>query len=105
MKLKGYFLILPVVLFLLGCASTKPDINNSDGNSEIRVFEVYGMNCPGCHGGVEKLVNKVPGILSSKADWEKEKIEVVVKPGIGLTDEAIIEAVKKANFTPGKRIE
>lgn len=105
MKLKGYFLVLPAILFLIGCASTKQEINNSTGNYEIRVFEVYGMDCPGCHDGVEKLLNKVPGVQGSEADWEKAEIEVAVKHGTDLNDEAIFKAIKKANFTPGNRIK
>lgn len=104
-KFKEYFIILPAILFLIGCASTKQIRSDSGGDYEIRIYEAYGMDCPGCHDGVEKLLNKVPGVKNSEADWEKAEIEVLVNHGSDLTDEVIFEAVKKANFTPGKRIK
>ena len=63
------------------------------------------MDCPGCHGGVEKLVNKIEGIEASEADWEKKTLVVAVKKDAEVSDEKIEEAVREANFTPGERIE
>ena len=105
MKLRLTYLFLLAVIFILGCASTKQTMDGTIANSEIRVYEVFGMDCPGCHDGVENLVNKVRGVKGSEANWEKAKIEVAVQPDSNLTDEAIYEAIKKANFTPGKRME
>ena len=105
MRFRRYLIVVPAILFLIGCASINQLQNDSVEKYEIRVYEVYGMDCPGCHDGVENLVNKVPGVHNSEADWENAKLEVAVKPGSDLPDEAIFDAVKKANFTPGKRIE
>ena len=77
------FLILP---FLLGyggaCAPTSQDANvGTAEGSETRVYEVFGMDCPGCHGGLEKLVKKLPAIEQAEANWEKKQLVVSVRPG------------------------
>lgn len=72
--------------------------------SEIRVYEVFGMDCPGCHGGLEKLVKKIPAIQQAEGNWEKKQLLVVIRPGAELKDEDIHDAVRRSNFTPGKRI-
>ena len=72
--------------------------------TELR-YEVFGMDCPGCHGGVEKLVKKIPGVVGAQADYRTKEMRVEVEAGAGVTDEEVFEAVRKANFTPGKRLE
>jgi cation transport ATPase len=74
-------------------------------DSEIRVYEVFGMDCPGCHGGLEKLVKKIPAIQQAEANWQKKQLMVSVRPGAELSDEDIYDAIRRANFTAGKRIE
>lgn len=68
-----------------------------------RVYEVFGMDCPGCHGGIEKLVKRIPAVEKAEANWEKKQLVVTVKPGYKLDDQDVIKAIKEANFTPGKR--
>ncbi len=107
MKSSAIELILVTTLFvLLGCAASRPDIAElaSEG-VEIRTYQVFGMDCPGCHGGLEKLVNKIPEVISSKANWEKQELQVALNPGVNLDDDAVLEAIKLANFTPGKRLK
>jgi cation transport ATPase len=74
-------------------------------DSETRVYEVFGMNCPGCHGGLEKLVNKIPAIQQAEANWQKKQLVVTIRPGTELNDEDIYDAIRRANFTLGKRIK
>ena len=105
-----FALVFPgVVLALLmglGCAAPESQSIQVDASThETRVYEVYGMNCPACHGGVEKLVKKIPGVLTARADWTKKRIEVTVDRQVDVTDEAIGDAVKRANFTPGKQLQ
>ena len=62
MKVMMIGLIPTVILIqLLGCATTGSDFADliAEG-SEIMIYEVFGMDCPGCHGGLENLVNKIP---------------------------------------------
>ena len=71
--------------------------------SGIRIYDVFGMNCPGCHGAVEKLVKKIPAVEEAEANWKEQRLTVTVRPGSELNDEDIYDAVRRANFTPGKR--
>ena len=66
-------------------------------------YQVYGMNCPGCHRALEKQINKIPGVKSSKADWVKQEIKIFSDTII--SEEDIFKRIKKANFTPGEKIE
>lgn len=95
--------LLPV-LVAVGCGGGKNVSLQPEEGTEIRIYEVFGMDCPGCHGGLEKLVNKVPGVLESQANWKKQQLAVRVEEGSQLTDDEIFEAVRKANFTPGERL-
>lgn len=90
----------------IGCASTNSGMTESlDQGAETRVYEVFGMDCPGCHGGLEKLVKKIPAVLQAEANWKKKQLVVAVRPGAELNDEDIYDAIKRANFTPGKLIK
>ena len=77
----------------------------SNEEFEIRIYEVFGMDWPACQGGLVKLVKKIPAVLDAKAYWEEKKLTVTVKPGAQLNDEDIYDAVRRANFTPSKRIQ
>ncbi len=103
--------ILSLIFTLLlaccvGCATNIQDTTSTvtDG-SEVRVYEVFGMDCPGCQGGVEKLVKKIPAVQDAKADWQKKEIVVIVRPESTLDDKDVFDAIRRANFTPGKRIK
>ena len=73
--------------------------------SETRVYEVFGMDCPGCHGGLEKLVKKIPAVAQAQANWVQKRLTIAVKQEITLDDEDIYDAIRRANFTVGKRIK
>lgn len=91
-------------LFLCGCGpETKIDTSESDQITKTYVYEVFGMDCPGCHGGLEKLVRKIPAVLDAKADWVNKKLTVTVRQGAELNDEDIFDAIRRGNFTPGKK--
>lgn len=104
-------MVIPTVLFILmsmvtGCTNKQaktPEI--SDDEREIRIYEVLGMDCPGCHGGVEKLVLKIPAVLSAQANWKDQRLVVTVKRGSALNDDLVYDAIRRANFTAGRRIQ
>ena len=104
------YLFFPLILFVLlscgtGCNSADQDLAiESIKESETIAYEVFGMDCPGCHGGLEKLVKKIPAIHGAKANWVKKQLVVAVKPEAKLSDDDIYDAIKRANFTAGKRI-
>jgi len=68
------------------------------------VFQIFGMDCPGCHGGVEKLLKRINGIKSAKANYLKQEVYLVLEPDSILDEKAVQEAIEAANFTLGKRI-
>jgi copper chaperone CopZ len=90
---------------LFGCGSGRKNLDElaHDGN-ELRVYEVFGMDCPGCHGGLENLIDKIPGVIASQANWKKQELQVVIESDSAVTDQLINDAIRKANFTPGKRL-
>ena len=71
----------------------------------IHEYEVFGMDCPGCHKGLEKLIKKIPSVQEAEANWKKKRLIITIRPGEALNDEDIHDAVKRANFTVGKRIK
>ncbi|MBW8035189.1 MAG: hypothetical protein FVQ79_06040 [Planctomycetes bacterium] len=101
------FLLLILMLFCgIGCNdSNKVQTVESVEESETRVYEVFGMNCPGCHGGLEKLVKKIPAVEGAKANWLQKQLVVTVRPEFKLNDEDIYDAIRRANFTPGNPIK
>jgi copper chaperone CopZ len=106
MKQLSFLSCFALMLWVQGCSQpqqTESTVSIQDSNA--RVYEVFGMDCPGCHGGLEKLVKKIPAVKEAQANWQKQQLIVVVQPDAELDDEAIYDAVKRANFTPGKRIQ
>jgi len=105
--LKKYImLVIPIItFFLISCSSTK-EINESIyENTEIKVYEVFGMDCPGCHGGLEKLLNQHEAIAGSKADWVNQRVTIYIKLDSEISEKDIFELIERANFTPGKLIK
>ena len=104
-----FLLLFSITVFSIltvGCASKKQvSISELEGKFDKRIYEVFGMDCPGCHGGVEKLVIKISGVQHAEANWEKNQLVIFVQPENQLSDEDIYEAIKNANFTPGKRLK
>ena len=90
----------------IGCGSSRRSFDDLlvEG-TELRVYEIFGMDCPGCHGGLENLIIDIPGVVASEANWEKQQIKIIISSKTDVTDEAIEKAVKQANFTLGKRIK
>lgn len=78
---------------------------SSRENPLVCEYEVFGMDCPGCHQGLEKLVKKIPSVEEAEANWKKKRMTVTIRPGEECNDEDIYDAVKRANFTVGKRIK
>jgi copper chaperone CopZ len=100
-------LVLLTLLFCgLGCNSAeKKLVTEPIVEAGTRVYEVFGMNCPGCHGGLEKLVKKISSVQEAKANWQKKQLVVTTRPEAELKDEDIYDAIRRANFTPGKRLK
>ena len=106
MKQLFFCFCFALILCVPGCSQFgQNDAQVSIQDSGARVYEVFGMDCPGCHGGLEKLVKRVPGVKEAQANWQKQQLVVIAQPNAELDDEAIYDAIKRANFTPGERIQ
>ena len=104
------FLFVLLVVFSVAGSSCATSGGNIDSQltlegSETRVYEVFGMDCPGCHGGLEDLVGNIPAIQQVKANWRTKQLVVTVRPGERLKDEDVYDAIQRANLTVGKRLE
>jgi copper chaperone CopZ len=62
-------------------------------------FTVYGMDCPGCEGSLEKQVNKIGSVKYCKADWVEQELKIVLRQDSALRIPELEKRVKKANFT------
>lgn len=77
--------------------SVKTEIDST--TDDTLKFTVYGMDCPGCEGGLEKQVNKIPSVEYTKANWVDQELIVVMKQDSVLNEAELKKRVKKANFT------
>lgn len=97
---------LAILVVGYGCGGSSKKLTIAEeAGTEIRVYEVFGMDCPGCHGGLENLVNKLPGVITSQANWKDQRLTIKLVLGAQLSEEEISVAIKQANFTPGKRLK
>ena len=98
-------IIIFIVIFGVACSSTNNTVReDTSANYETRIYEVFGMDCPGCESGLGNLIDKIEAVHSSTASWKDKRLIVKVKSGETLNDEDIFQAIKDANFTAGKRI-
>lgn len=96
------FVVLMLTTSLHAQNKVKKDSSKSSTQSvkkDTLVFTVYGMDCPGCEGGLEKQVDKIPGIRFSKANWARQELKIVLHKDSVLKKEAFEKRVKKANLT------
>lgn len=97
-----------IVVLAAGCASNATSTAQKAQQqtaAEERVYEVFGMDCPACHGGLTKLVNSIDGVAASKANWEEKVLIVHIASEATVSDEQIVDAIERANFTAGKRLK
>ena len=101
------FIILLIGLasffFISGCATAPEDSNSTVASGNTITYEVFGMDCPGCHGGLEKNLLKVPGVTEAAANWKEQRVTLLVDNADAVSEAAINQAVEESNFTLGKR--
>lgn len=78
---------------------------DSTMQEKVVCYEVFGMDCPGCQSALEKQVKKIDGVAGAKASFKEKQVVIELKPGAKISDEEIEKRIKKANFTPGKKIK
>lgn len=84
-----------------------PVLNSEKDTTQTNLvcYEVFGIDCPGCQSALEKQVKKIDGVADAKASFKEKQVIVELKPGAEVSGEEIEKRIKKANFTPGKKIE
>ena len=92
-----------IMICVSECATQRA--SSPDKNIQTVTYEVFGMDCPGCHGGLEKNLCKIPGVVKATANWKMKRVTISVKAGETVTDADIEDAIKKSNFTMGKRMD
>jgi len=75
----------------------------ADRKTDTLEFTVYGMDCPGCEGGLEKQVNKIESVETSEANWRKQQLKVIPEKGAAVDIKALEKRIKKANLTLDKK--
>ena len=89
---------------LSGCTTTNQAVV-PDGTTRQATYAIYGMDCPGCHGGVEKNLRKIPGVVDASANWKNKTITLALTADHPIDHAAIEKAVRDSNFTLGERVE
>ena len=98
-------LIAITCLALLAGCSSAPEPQTDPQVGELIEFEVFGMDCPGCHGGLEKLAMQIPGVSTAKASWNDQKLVLGIEEGAEVTENEVHDAIKRANVTAGERLK
>jgi len=101
-------LLLTIIFFYLsGCSHSSGTVIPEEwsGQGNIHIYKVYGMDCPGCHGGVEKQLVDLDGVQAAHADWSRKQVAILLLTDREVAEDEIRAAIERANFTPGERIQ
>lgn len=118
MMMNKYILLFAIIIINISTlyGQSEIDYNGQYIRNESRItpvdsvvrdtvaYKVFGMDCPGCHGALEKQINKLTAVDYSVADWLNQEVMIVVKKDSVLKEKELFEKIKKANFTPGEEI-
>jgi len=112
MKHKAFQFVITLFLTVFSATAIagndyENDQDNKDSIQQNKVirYEVFGMDCPGCQSALEKQVKKIDGVADAKASFKEKQVVIKMKPGAKVSEEEIEKRIKKANFTPGKKIK
>ena len=102
--MRSTLIAITSLALLAGCSSA-PEPNSDPQVGVLIEYEVFGMDCPGCHGGLENLAMQIPGVHTAKASWEDKKLVLGVEEGAEVNDNQVLDAINRANFTAGERLK
>lgn len=100
-----FFVFIVSIGGMSGCVTDETGSAVAETGSETMTYEVLGMDCPGCHGGLEKNLEKVSGVEYAQANWKTQRVVVGVEPGAQVAEAEIVKAVENSNLTIGERLE
>lgn len=69
----------------------------ADASHETAVFQVKGMTCSGCEGGVRMAVKKLDGVVKVEASYKEGTARVVYDPR-KVKPEEIRKAIEKLGY-------
>lgn len=96
--------VLGMSALLAGCSTPPAETEPQELSSYAVTYEVYGMDCPGCHGGLEKNLKKIPSVLDATANWKQKRVTLSLEEAAAVPEDLIAQAVEDSNFTLGKQI-
>jgi len=67
------------------------------GEPAVAVLDVSGMTCSLCPISVRKALERVPGVIEAKADYESKRADVKYDPD-KTSPQALADAVSNAGF-------
>lgn len=84
---------------LTGVGALSPvDSIAAAGPRETLVLEVKGFTCPTCAVGLDTILSKKRGVLSSRSTYPEGEVTVVVDPQ-ATSEQAIRNAIGEMGFT------
>lgn len=84
-----------LIITLVICVLMIPTSANAAENKTV-TLEVPGMTCEICPITIKKALNKVPGVIEVKSDFESKTTTVTFNP-----DKTNIKAITKATANAG----
>lgn len=86
-----------------GCA-TPSAMHETEAGDEIVTHRAeitaHGLSCPLCASNLDDQMLRVPGVKSSKIDFETGVLHIEVEEGAEVSRAALTRAVRDAGFTP-----
>jgi len=71
---------------------------SAEDATQKAIIKVEGLYCPFCSYGLEKQVKKIDGYKSVQINIKEGTAEIEFKPGIKISEKAILTAVEDAGF-------
>ena len=93
----GLMLAFPYYSGIFYARPSKEIVYVQQDNIVEKTFTVEGMTCTGCENHVESEVNKLDGILSVKASYEKGNT-MVKYDSTKVTEEQIVKAINSTGY-------
>jgi copper chaperone CopZ len=92
------FLFFPSYMkfFLTGARSG--EIAANDAAVRTTAYSVEGMTCEGCSALVGKAIQEVPGVLSVRVDYDRQRAVVSTEACCPDPTEAVLRALEKAGY-------
>ena len=90
--LRTTFLFTSLIFSLLGSGQYVTAAEN-----KTVMLDVPGMTCSFCPITIRKALNKVPGVIEAKSDYDTKSATVTFDPAI-TTIEALIKATANAGY-------